>query len=200
MIFTHRRTWSPASPGIPSKTKGLRYENKVYAQFILVLDSIFEDLILRMEGKDQKLMTEAMFWAGRRERCPAELREYLQDKGAGREAIADITQVLIREGYIDPARYAGAFVRDKFRFNRWGRIRLSLELRQREIPADTITGALGSIPEEEYLQVLEELLLQRRKALKDKDTPSLLHKMATFAIRRGFEPALVWERARSILS
>jgi regulatory protein len=148
-----------------------------------------------MEKKEGKVLAEAMFWAGRRERSPAEVRDYLQGKGLEGTLAEEIAETLQREGYTDPSRFAAAYVNDKFRFNQWGRLRLRLELRQRGITEEIAASALNSIAEDEYVAVIDKHLETKRKQLKDLDRLSLLHKLTTFAVRKGFEPALVRERA-----
>ena len=46
-----------------------------------------------------------------------------------------------------------AFVRDKYRFNQWGRVKISQALRMKKIPADVIAEGLEEIDEREYVEL-----------------------------------------------
>ena len=94
---------------------------------------------------------------------------------------------LVRERYIDENRYAHAFVRDKFRYNRWGRVRIAQELRRKGIPADTIDDALAELPEADTLDTLRRLLQQKRPTVKGNTDYEVNMKLIRFALSRGFE-------------
>lgn len=153
-----------------------------------------------MKEKADRARLDAMHWAARRERCPKEVKEFLRKKEIPEEAISEILIFLIQEMYIDVPRYARAFARDKFRFNQWGRYRIFKELQAREIPAAQINEALASIPEEEYLETLDKLLESKLARTTAASRVAILHKITTFAVQKGFEPALVRERAEQLLN
>ncbi len=41
--------------------------------------------------------------------------------------------------------FCSAFVRDKYRFNQWGRVKISQALRMNKIPADVIAKGLEEV-------------------------------------------------------
>jgi regulatory protein len=153
-----------------------------------------------MKEKADRARLDAMHWAARRERCPAELKVFLRRKEIAEKAILEIQDFLEKEGYMNVRRYACAFARDKFRFNQWGRYRIFKELQAREIPAAQINEALASISEEEYLETLDKLLESKLARTTASSRIAILHKITTFAVQKGFEPALVRERAEQLLN
>ncbi len=94
---------------------------------------------------------------------------------------------LRKEKFIDDERYAHAFVRDKFRYNHWGRVRIKQELRMRKIDANIIEEALEEIPEEDNLDTLRNLINNKRKSVKGKSDYEIRCKLIRFALGRGFQ-------------
>lgn len=97
-----------------------------------------------------------------------------------------ILERLVRERFVDEERYAHAFVRDKSRYNRWGRVRIQQELRKRKIPALIIEDALTEIVEKENLDTLRTLIERKRPSVKGKNDYEVRMKLIRFAISRGF--------------
>lgn len=93
---------------------------------------------------------------------------------------------LEQERFIDEARYAHAYVRDKFRYNRWGRKRIEQELRKRGIADETIKDALTEITPEDSDETLEDLLRTKLKSVKGKSDYDVFLKLLRFSVGRGF--------------
>lgn len=93
---------------------------------------------------------------------------------------------LVKERFIDEERYAHAFVRDKFRYNKWGRVRIAQELRMRHIDANTIEDALEEIEADDNLETLRDLIAKKRPSVKGKSEYEIRGKLIRFAIGRGF--------------
>ena len=69
------------------------------------------------------------------EHAPLELLRKLQRWGIEGDEAEEIVEQLKAEGFVDERRFAVAFVRDKYRFNGWGPLRLRDELRRLRIPS-----------------------------------------------------------------
>ena len=132
-----------------------------------------------------------MRYCSKAEHCIDDVRQKLWTWKVPTEEHDDIINTLIDNNFINEQRYAEAFVKDKFRFNHWGRIKISLMLRAKKIDAAIIDDALSSIDEEEYLDTLRSLI-SRWSA--ETDQQKLMHK----ALSRGFEPNLVREVISSL--
>lgn len=142
-------------------------------------------------------MTDFYLWATSRcavkEYCCAEIASKLQQKGATADEVDALLERLVQEKYIDEARYAAAFVSDKFRFDHWGRIKISHALRQKGIADSLIREALEEIDEEEYRSLLTDFILSKRRTTKGDNAYAINQKIARSAITRGFEPYLVFD-------
>ena len=108
----------------------------------------------------------------------------------GRE-VAKMIAMLKEEGMIDDQRFANAFVRGKFRVNRWGRNRITYELRARQLPEPVISNALKEIYEEQYLDVIRTLIIKKSGEINPGKTLNKREKIINFVVGKGFELDLV---------
>ena len=97
-----------------------------------------------------------------------------------------IIQRLVKDGYVNENRYAHAFVRSKFRFNRWGRDKIVRMLQQKGINQEDIDDALTELNEEELDDTLLELLTAKSRHLNYKNDYDRYVKLLRFAVSRGF--------------
>lgn len=135
-----------------------------------------EDALNRMAG-----------YCSAAEHCKAEVSEKLQKWGLPYEAVNRIIDRLVVEKFIDEERYCRAFVNDKFRFAKWGKMKIAQGLYMKKIPSDVAWRHLNEIDEEEYLSILRDLLASKRKSIHAKDDYELNGKLMRFAVSRGFE-------------
>ena len=122
----------------------------------------------------------------RAEHCQYELIEKMRRWEMSDEAQARVMQRLVSERYVDDERYARAFVRDKIRYNKWGRRKVEQALWMKHIDDDIRSRALSEIDDEEYLSVLRPLLKQKRRSIKAASDYELNQKLVKFAHSRGF--------------
>ena len=125
------------------------------------------------------------------EQCLSDIETKLSRYDLTEEERTRILRHLIEEKYIDDCRYAEAYVRDKYRFNKWGRIKIAQGLRMKGIDNETINNAMGAIDEDEYLGILRDLIKAKRKSTRGKNDYEINGKIARFAVGRGFEYAAI---------
>ena len=133
------------------------------------------------------LLNKAATYASRCEHCESEVREKLLIWGGTSEETDEIIAYLIEERYIDNQRYANSYAKDKFRFNHWGKYKISIMLRSKDIDSEIIEEALGQIDEEEYLEKLQQILKDKLRSLKYSSEYEKKGKLFKFAQSRGFE-------------
>ena len=120
------------------------------------------------------------------EHCQQEMRDKMRRWELDETAQNRIVARLIKERYIDDERYARAFVKDKIRYNKWGRRKVQQALWQKHIDSEIQQRVLDEIDEKEYLDVLRPLLKQKRKSIKAASDYELNQKLVRFALSRGF--------------
>ena len=93
---------------------------------------------------------------------------------------------LQQEKFIDENRYAHAYVRSKFRFNRWGKDKIVRMLKMKGINDSDIEDALQEINETESDETLTAILEAKMRTVKYKTDYELYMKLLRFAVYRGF--------------
>lgn len=93
---------------------------------------------------------------------------------------------LVGERFVDDERYARFFVRDKIRFDRWGRRKIEQALYRKGVARDIISRVLDAVPDADYASVLTELLAAKRRSVKAASDYELNCKLIKFALGRGF--------------
>lgn len=125
------------------------------------------------------------------ERCINEVRKKLTAWGIAPIEQNKIIERLIKERFIDEERYCRAFVNDKIRFNHWGKIKITAALREKQIDKKYISSAIDNIDENEYMQILRDILITKQKEYKGKEDFATKQKLIRFAASRGFEPTKI---------
>ena len=136
-------------------------------------------------AEEARLKAEA--YCSMAERCTDDVLRKLGQWGVPEDAHGAIVDALKEERYIDDRRYAVAFVRDKYCFNQWGRIKISQALRVKHVALEDISAALEEIDEEEYESILVSLLLKKRQGIKANSDYERNGKMIRFAASHGYE-------------
>ena len=120
------------------------------------------------------------------EHCQYEMLEKMRRWELSEAAQAKVMQRLVKERYVDDERYARAFVKDKVRYNKWGRRKVEQALWAKHIDEVIRQRVLDEVDDEEYITVLRPLLQQKRKSTKANSDYELNGKLIKFAMSRGF--------------
>jgi len=134
-----------------------------------------------------------------RELCEKDVRDRLQRWGIGNDEGDKIVKHLIQERYVDDARFARFFAKDKHNLSHWGRTKITFELRNRKIPSSIIEEAIAQIPDEGYEEQLEEMLMKKRKSIKTGKPYEIGAKLIRFGLSRGYESRLVIDTVKKII-
>ena len=135
---------------------------------------------------DKDLMLNRMMrQCALREHCRQEIRRKLAGLP---EADADeILAQLCREGYVDDARYARAFARDKSALQGWGSLKIKLALQRKAIDAAAIASALEAIDAPAAEARKEQVLRAKWNALDREEDPARRQaKFFRYAMSRGY--------------
>ena len=120
------------------------------------------------------------------EHCQYEMLEKMRRWELTDEALARVMARLVQERYVDDERYTRAFVKDKIRYNKWGRRKVEQALWQKRIDEGIRKRVLDEVDDDEYLSVLRPLLKQKRQSTKASSDYELNQKLMRFALGRGF--------------
>ena len=120
------------------------------------------------------------------EKCSYDLELKCYEWQLSHEETTKLVNFLLEEKFINQQRYANSFVNDKFRFNKWGKIKLAYALKGKHIEDKYIREALDNLPEDAYRKVLTDLLTSKAWTVKEKDAYTRRNKLLAFAQSKGF--------------
>ena len=138
-------------------------------------------------------LSKAMALCSRREYSPEDIRLKLQSWGMGENDTGRVIEILIKENFLNENRFAEAFVKDKFNYNKWGKVKIAAHLKMKKIPSGIIRSALDCIDDEIYRKTLSDLIVSHRRSVKAKNQYDLKGKLLRFGLSKGFESSLLYE-------
>ena len=141
---------------------------------------------MKKEMTEQEAYLQLAAICAQAEHCEQEMRDKMKRWEIDETVQNRIIDRLTKERYIDNERYARAFVKDKIRYNKWGRRKVQQALWMKRIDNDIQQRVLDEIDEKEYLDVLRPLLKQKRKSIKADSDYEMNQKLVRFALSRGF--------------
>ena len=139
------------------------------------------------------ILSKSMALCSKREYCTDDIRSKLRSWGAGETDSEKIISTLVRENFLNETRYASAFVRDKFNYNKWGKVKIAAHLKAKQISPGIITSALYLIDNELYMKTIKEIITSHRRHVKAKNQYDLKGKLLRFGLSKGFESNLLYD-------
>lgn len=135
---------------------------------------------------DKKILDRFQTLCSRREYCSNDIRrKLLRVLDNNEQEVAEIMAELVREKYLDDARYASAFARDRAQISGWGQAKISYQLRSKGIPSSIISDALKEIDEDKAEEKLQKVLNAKFNTLKD--DPQRRLKIIRYGLSRGYD-------------
>lgn len=138
-------------------------------------------------------LNKAMAICATHEHCTEDIRIKLDSWGIRGTDADNIIAILLKENFINDKRYAEAFVSDKYRQNKWGRLKIAALLRAKHISAELIKSALDLLDEDQYRQTIKEILASHRKVIKARNNYEMKGKLIRFGMSKGFENHLLYD-------
>jgi regulatory protein len=147
----------------------------------------------------RQALTKAMAMCSQSERCRFDIVTKLRLWELSEEEIAEAVDYLVKEHFLDEERFVRFYVNDKLRFNKWGKVKLTFMLRQKQIPENIIRESLDQINDDLYLKTLRNLLVSKVKSIKGASDYERKGKLAIFAQSHGFEAELAFRIANELI-
>lgn len=122
----------------------------------------------------------------RSEHCSFDLRRKMALWGLEEEECERVIAELVKNRYVDDARYARAFAADKIRYSKWGKNKVDQALRMKRIPDEARRAALEEFDDGELTAALRPLLEAKMRNVKARNDYEMFCKLLRFAIGRGF--------------
>jgi len=125
------------------------------------------------------------------ERCHQEVAKKLKSWGLIRDAIDLLIGELIQFNFLNEERYARSFARGKFRIKKWGRMKIRMELKKRDIYFKCIDFAMEEIEDKAYFETLKEVLQKKNELEKETNSYKRKMKLTRYLVSRGYEYDLI---------
>lgn len=142
---------------------------------------------MNKEMTEQQVLARLTAECAKAEHCTGEMLEKMRRWGVDDDVQARVMAYLIKGKYVDDERFCRLFVRDKIRFNGWGRRKVEQALYQKRIDKVVSGPILDAIDDSEYINVLRPLIRSKRKSIKAASEYERNQKLMKFALSRGFE-------------
>ncbi len=134
----------------------------------------------------KEIIVQFQAQCAKREYCAGDIRRKALEKLEwNREAAEEVVASLVADKFVDDARYASAFAREKSSLQGWGPVKIRFQLRAKGISDSDISAALEEIDAEKASARLEKLLANKWHSLQDDPQGRL--KLIKFALSRGYE-------------
>lgn len=136
-------------------------------------------------------LEKAMAYCSKMERCKYDMQKKFYNWGIGTDISDGLIDTLVKEDFINEERFLSAYVRGKFLYNKWGRVKLKYSLKLKNFSDDQIDNAFDSyINEDEYQKLVQEQIEKRNKSIDIKSKYERKAKLIRFAQGRGYETEL----------
>jgi len=132
------------------------------------------------------------------ERCHAEVVSKLYSLKMTSDEIDSIVVQLIESNFLNETRFACSFARGKHRIKFWGKIRITNELKARQISPANIALALKEISSEEYEDTFTQLSERCWNSINEKNILKKRKKFCDYMLRRGYESFLVYDKVKEL--
>ncbi|WP_108867638.1 regulatory protein RecX [Aquimarina aquimarini] len=134
------------------------------------------------------------------ERCHKDIEDKLRTMKLIPEAKEKIILHLLEHNFLNEERFAKSFARGKFNIKKWGKQRITRELKLRKISPYNIKTALKEIAEEDYFITFHELAEKKYNSISEQDKNKKYKKLVDYLLYRGWETNLVYEKANELIS
>lgn len=125
------------------------------------------------------------------EKCTHDVITKLESWDVPEEEHPRILEKLRSENFLNETRYVKRFVDEKWKLDKWGKLKIENALRRKEIDDTLIHEAISEINDAEYLDIMHEVLRKKAKEVKTDKPGDDAKRVMLFAQGRGFEEDLV---------
>ncbi|MFK6999469.1 regulatory protein RecX [Flavobacterium oreochromis] len=132
------------------------------------------------------------------ERSHKEIKLKLKSLKIEEELIEEYIVYLIEHNYLNEERFAYAFARGKHNYKKWGKMRITNELKLHGVSSYNIKGALNEIKEEDYLYNFNELAEKEWNNIKESHLQKKKRKVSDFLFRKGYESYLILDKIEEL--
>lgn len=131
----------------------------------------------------QKLVSYCVY----QDRCHYEVEQKMKEFLLIDEAKEEIMLYLLQENYLNEERFVRSYIRGKFYIKNWGKTKIKIHLKQKQVPEKLINACFDEIDENDYEKTIRKIYddyYSKQKGLKEYQRKS---KTIKYLMSRGFE-------------
>lgn len=142
---------------------------------------------------DTTILKKICHYCAYQERSHQEVRYKLVELGIRGLELEEIMVYLIENNFLNEERYAQMFARGKHYVKKWGRLKITYQLKSKGISNYCIQKGLKEIEPNIYFDNARKLILQKLKDYQKYATPIAQQKAFQFMIGKGYETNIIRE-------
>ena len=136
----------------------------------------------------------------RAEKSEGDARRLMRGWGLAERDAEGVLAKLVRDRFIDDARYAGAFVREKLRLSGWGEYKIRTALQRKRIDRALIDAALAEADRSGMDERLRRQLERKARTAKYTTQYELKTKLIRYGLSLGYDYETVVEAASGLVT
>ena len=133
------------------------------------------------------------------ERCHKEVLQKLKGMNMIPEVIDVVIGHLLEHNFLNEERFAKNYILGKFKIKKWGKRRLTLALKQKDISKYNINLALNLIGDDEYIDTFNALAEKKLESIRETNVLKKKKKLTDYLLYRGWEPHLVYDKVNALI-
>ena len=133
------------------------------------------------------------------ERCHKEVLQKLKGMNMIPEVIDVVIGHLLEHDFLNEERFAKNYILGKFKIKKWGKRRLTLALKQKDITKYNINLALNLIGDDEYIYTFNALAEKKLESIRETNVLKKKKKLTDYLLYRGWEPHLVYDKVNELI-
>lgn len=122
----------------------------------------------------------------RKECAPFDIARKLSRMDLPEPVMHKIIARLKKEKYLDEDRFIRSYIHDKLHFNKWGKRKIMLSLRQKQLPRELVDMAFAEVSDSSFGESLLPILEKKWKSVKGRSEYEKRGKLIRYALGRGF--------------
>ena len=148
----------------------------------------------------EQALAALMRLCARPEKSQEDARRLMRGWGLAERDAEGVLAKLVRDRFIDDARYAGAFVREKLRLSGWGGYKIRTALQRKRIDRALIDAALAEADRSGMDERLRRQLERKARTAKYTTQYELKTKLIRYGLSLGYDYETVVEAASGLVT
>lgn len=125
------------------------------------------------------------------DRCHAEVEQKMKEFLLIPEAKEELFLFLINENYLNEERFARSYTRGKFYMKKWGKNKIKLHLKQKQITEKLILKSFEEINDLDYQNAIKYFIEKLKPTYKGLQEFQKNHKIVKYLLSKGYEYEVV---------